>query len=115
MRSLIVMALFTAVPVIGHVEEDPHVRALAAGYKAAFVCSGVFNAGQTPEQIAADDLEGIYVQYQALVRSLPAPQVDRTQRMVSVTFDEKLPPRISVWRPGLGCTQLPIGAGPEMA
>jgi CubicO group peptidase (beta-lactamase class C family) len=115
MRSLIVAALFAAVSVVGHAEEDPHVRALAAGYKAAFVCSGVFNAGQTPEQIAADDLEGIYVQYQALVRSLPAPQVDRTKRMVSVAFDEKLRPRISAWRPSLGCTQLPIGAGPEMA
>jgi CubicO group peptidase (beta-lactamase class C family) len=115
MRRLIVAAFFAAVPVVGHVQEDPHVRALAAGYKAAFVCSGVFNAGQTPEQIAADDLEGIYPQYQALVRSLPAPQVDRTKRMVSVAFDERLPPRISIWRPGLGCTQLPIGAGPEIA
>ncbi len=115
MRKLIIAAFFAAVPVVGHGQEDPHTRALAAGYKAAFVCSGVFNAGQTPEQIAADDLEGIYVQYQELVRSLPAPQVDRTKRMVSVAFDEKLPPRISVWRTGLGCTQLPIGAGPEMA
>ncbi len=115
MRKLIVAAVFAAVPVVGHAQDDPHTRALAAGYKAAFVCSGVFNAGQTPEQIAADDLEGIYVQYQELVRSLPRPQVDRTQRMVSVAFDEKLPPRISVWRTGLGCTQLPIGAGPEMA
>jgi len=115
LRRLIVAALFIAVPVVGHTQEDPHARALAAGYKAAFVCSGVFNAGQTPQQIAADDLEGIYEQYQALVRSLPAPQVDRPKRMVSVSFDEKLPPRISVWRPGLGCTQLPIGAGPEMA
>ena len=115
MHRLIVAAFIAAVAVVGHAQEDPHARALAAGYKAAFVCSGVFNAGQTPEQIAADDLEGIYLQYQALVRSLPAPQVDRTQRIVSVAFDEKLPPRFSVWRPGLGCTQLPIGAGPEMA
>jgi CubicO group peptidase (beta-lactamase class C family) len=115
MRRLIVAAFFAVVPVVGYGQDDPHTRALAAGYKAAFVCSGVFNAGQTPEQIAADDLEGIYVQYQEPVRSLPAPQVDRTQRMVSVAFDEKLPPRISVWRTGLGCTQLPIGAGPEMA
>jgi CubicO group peptidase (beta-lactamase class C family) len=87
---------------------------LAAGYKAAFTCSGVFDAGLTTEQITADDLEGIYVQYQQLVRSLPAAEINRERHIVSVTFDDKLPPRISAWRPGLGCTELPIGAGLEM-
>lgn len=91
---------------------DPHVRALAAGYKAAFLCSGLFNAGQTEAQVAADDLEGIYPNYQALVRELPS-VVDRTANTVSVAFDPKLPPRIAAWRPSLGCAQLPIGAGPE--
>jgi CubicO group peptidase (beta-lactamase class C family) len=91
--------------------EDAHVRALAAGYKAAFLCSGVFNARQSVEQATADDLEGIYPEYQALVRTLPA-QVDEDRRTVSVPFDPKLPPRIAAWRPGLGCTQLPIGADP---
>ncbi|MFN3584090.1 serine hydrolase domain-containing protein [Phenylobacterium sp.] len=92
--------------------EDAHVRALAAGYKAAFLCSDVFNAGQTPEQIAADDLDGIYPEYQDLVRTLPA-RIDREARTVSVPFDEKMPPRIAAWRPGLGCSQLPIGASAE--
>ncbi len=98
----------------GPSRQDPHSRALAAGYKAAFVCSGVFDAGQTPKQIAADDLEGIYAQYQELVGSLPEAEVDRVKHVVSVAFDHTLPPRISAWRPGLGCTELPIGAGPEM-
>ena len=93
--------------------EPSHLRALAAGYKAAFLCSGIFTAGQTEAQVADDDLEGIYPEYQALVRSLPA-QVDRKARTVSVAFDDKLPPRIAAWRPGLGCTQLPIGAGSEL-
>jgi CubicO group peptidase (beta-lactamase class C family) len=115
MQKLILAASLAAVSVVGHAEGSAHARALAAGYKAAFVCSGVFTAGQTPEQIAADDLEGIYPEYQALVRRVPAPEIDRTARMVSVAFDEKLPPRIAVWRPGLGCTQLPIGAAAEMA
>ena len=115
MRALILALLLTAAPTVGRAQqEDAHARALAAGYKASFLCSGIFNAGQTPEQVAADDLEGVYAQYQALVRRLPA-QVDRERRMVSVAFDPKLPPRISAWRPGLGCTQLPIGAGPEAA
>jgi CubicO group peptidase (beta-lactamase class C family) len=128
---LIGAALFAAVPVVfigangaalaGYGQssqqdrqQDPHSRALAAGYKAAFTCSGVFDAGLTTEQITADDLEGIYVQYQQLVRSLPAAEINRERHIVSVTFDDKLPPRISAWRPGLGCTELPIGAGLEM-
>jgi CubicO group peptidase (beta-lactamase class C family) len=32
---------------------------------------------------------------------------------VSVPFDDKLPPRIAAWRPHLGCTNLPIGAGAD--
>lgn len=95
--------------------QDPHARALAAGYKAAFTCSDVFDAGLAPEQIAADDLEGIYRQYQQLVRTLPPARIDRTNHSVSVDFDERLPPRISAWRPGLGCTELPIGAKSEMS
>lgn len=89
--------------------EDAHTRALAAGYKAAFLCSGVFNAGRPEAEIAADDLEGIYPDYQELVRTLPA-TVDRQAKAVSVAFDPKLPPRIAAWRPNLGCAQLPVGA-----
>ncbi len=99
----------------GSSPQDMHSRALAAGYKAAFTCSDVFDAGQTPEQIAADDLEGIYLEYQKLVRNLPAAHINRERHMVSVNYGDKLPPRISAWRPDLGCTELPIGAGPETA
>ena len=114
MRALILGVLMAAAPMAALAQEDPHARALAAGYKASFLCSGIFNARQTPEQVAADDLEGIYAQYQGMVRTLPA-QVDRERRMVSVAFDPKLPPRIAAWRPSLGCTQLPIGAPAEAA
>ena len=89
----------------------PHTLALAAGYKAAFTCSGIFNAGQTESQIAADDLGGIYTEYQALIADLPT-KIDRSARTVSVSFAADLPSRIAVWRPLLGCTQLPIGAAP---
>jgi CubicO group peptidase (beta-lactamase class C family) len=92
--------------------DDAHTRALAAGYKAAFLCSGVFDAGRPEVEIAVDDLEGIYPEYQALVRTLPA-TVDRSAKTVSVAFDPKLPPRIAAWRPVLGCSQLPIGAGAD--
>ncbi|WP_310497473.1 hypothetical protein [Sandarakinorhabdus sp.] len=92
----------------------PHSLALAAGYKAAFVCSGRWNAGQDMAAITADDLTGIYGDYQALVADLPV-AVDDAARTVSVAFDAKLPPRIAVWRPLLGCAQLPVGAGPDVA
>lgn len=109
MRAIFLAAALAAIGSTAHGADDPHTRALAAGYKAAFLCSGVFNAGQTEAQVAADDLEGIYPEYQSLVRTLTA-TVDREAKTVSVPFDDKLPPRIAVWRPNLGCAQLPIGA-----
>jgi CubicO group peptidase (beta-lactamase class C family) len=89
-------------------DAPPHSRALAAGYKAAFLCSGIFNAGQTEAQVTADDLMGIYPEYQPLIAELPA-VIDRENRSVSVRFDAILPPRIAIWRPLLGCAQLPVG------
>lgn len=113
MRSIFLAGLtLAAVASAAQAADDPHTRALAAGYKAAFLCSGVFNAGRTEAEIAADDLEGIYPDYQALVRTLPA-VVDRDAKTVSVAFDPKLPPRIAAWRQHLGCAQLPVGAKAE--
>lgn len=90
---------------------SPRTLALAAGYKAAFLCSDIFNAGRTEAQATADDLTGIYKDYQPLVGTLPA-TIDRQAHTVSVAFDAKLPPRVAAWRPLLGCAQLPIGADP---
>ncbi|MBU3077517.1 serine hydrolase domain-containing protein [Sphingomonas quercus] len=114
MRRAMVAAALVMMSGSATAQEDVHARALAAGYKAAFLCSGIFNAGQTEAQVAADDLEGIYRQYQAIVRTLPA-RVDHAAHMVSVDYSPGLPPRIAAWRPRLGCTQLPIGAGADMA
>jgi len=93
-------------------ETSPHALALAAGYKAAFLCSGLFDAGEPQGEIAADDLQGIYPQYQSAVDAL-ATRVDPVAKTVSVAFDAHLPPRIAAWRPWLGCAQLPIGARSE--
>jgi CubicO group peptidase (beta-lactamase class C family) len=94
--------------------EDPHKLALAAGYKAAFLCSGRWTAGQDVASITRDDLTGIYREYQDSVATLPA-TIDEVSRTVSVKFANNMPPRIAVWRPLLGCAQLPPGAGPEAA
>jgi CubicO group peptidase (beta-lactamase class C family) len=91
-----------------------HDLALAAGYKAAFLCSGIFNAGQSEAQIAADDLARVYPGYRALLPGLPA-TIDRARHRVSVRFSENLPPRVAAWRPYLGCAQLPVGADPDAA
>lgn len=88
----------------------PYERAIAAGYKALTVCSGIFNAGRTVAQIEALELKGIYPEYDAIVSGLVA-NVDELGRRVSVRYDEQQPPRLAVWRRNLGCSQLPIGAG----
>lgn len=92
----------------------PHERAIAAGYKALTLCSGLFNAGRDEAQLAALELKGIYPEYDALVPTLAA-SVDNQHKRVSVPFDDALPPRIAAWRPNLGCAQLPIGATADAA
>jgi len=87
----------------------PYTRAIAAGYKAAILCSGVFIAGRTPEQVEALELSGIYPEYEKIVPTLPA-EVNRAAGMVTVRFDPNLPPRVAEYRAGTGCTNLPIGA-----
>ena len=90
-------------------EPSPHVRALAAGWVAGFTCSDTFDAEIDAKTITDDDLTGIYPEYEGLVRNLPV-TIDRAAHTVSVAFDPALPPRIAIWRPLLGCAQLPIGA-----
>lgn len=107
MKRLFVALL--ALPSLANAAPDAHTRALAAGYKAAFLCSGIFTAGQTEAQVTADDLSGIYPEYADIVPTLAA-KIDQTAKTVAVAFDPTLPPRIAAWRPRLGCTQLPIGA-----
>jgi CubicO group peptidase (beta-lactamase class C family) len=103
-------AFLLAAPASAQVDRPEYLRALAAGYKASFLCSDIFNAGQTEAQVANDDLKRTYPELEPLIQKLQA-RVDREGKTVSVAFDDKLPPRIAAWRPHLGCAQLPIGAG----
>lgn len=91
--------------------EQPYVRAIAAGYKAAMICAGVFNAGRTAVQVEALELKGIYPEYEALMPTLKV-SVDRATASVSVPFATDLPARRATWRRGQGCTLAPIGAAP---
>ena len=111
---LAVIAATSLLPTAADAQDDrpAYVRALAAGYKAGFLCSNLFNGGLSAEQTEADDLKGTYDSLTPLFASLEA-QIDRERRTVSVAYDPNMPPRLAVWRPVLGCTQLPIGAAPE--
>ena len=87
-------------------DPTPYARAIAAGYKAAMYCSGIFTAGRTPAQIDADELTGIYPEYDAIVPTLTA-EVDAAGS--TVAFDPSLPPRVADFFPGKGCVTRPIG------
>ncbi|KCZ90707.1 serine hydrolase domain-containing protein [Hyphomonas johnsonii] len=110
--SLAVLAM-SAVPALAQEggNTDEMDSALAAGWKAAFTCSGLFTAGQTLAEIEDNELDGIYQDYQRAYDRLPPVRVDTAMKTVSVTYSPDMPPRIAAWRPGYGCTQLPIGAG----
>jgi len=87
--------------------------ALAAGYKAAFTCSATFNAGQSMAEIQANELTGIYPDYRTLMAGTGRAEINDSAKTVSVSYSRSMPPRIAAWRPGMGCTQLPIGATAE--
>ncbi len=97
-----------------HPEAALYDRALAAGYKAQFLCSGLWNAGKNAAQIEADELTGIYPHIAQIVPTLTA-EIDAERHQVRVAYDEYAPPRIAQWREGLGCAGLPIGAAPAAA
>ncbi|OZB13109.1 MAG: serine hydrolase [Hyphomonas sp. 34-62-18] len=85
-------------------------RALAAGWKATFTCSGLFVAGQTLQELDQNELSGIYPDYVRFYDQLPPAKIDQSRKTVSVDYSPLMPPRMAAYRPGYGCTQLPIGA-----
>lgn len=85
-------------------------RAWAAGYRAAFTCSSLWNGGgKTLADIERDELTGIYSEIEPDVRALKAEVDDKTKR-VSVRYRDDRPPRIAEWNAREGCITLPIGA-----
>ncbi|VAW04831.1 hypothetical protein MNBD_ALPHA04-2210, partial [hydrothermal vent metagenome] len=92
--------------------QDPtdYDRALAAGYKAQFICSGLWNGGKSLTDIEADELTGIYERVADIVPTLTA-EIDRDERQVRVKFSEDMPPRTALWNRRSGCTSMPIGFG----
>lgn len=106
-RLLILLLAAAAAPATAQKEATTYDRAIAAGYKALTLCSGIFNAGRTRAQIEALELNGIYPEYDRLLPTLAA-DVSTSWRSVFVAFDPALPPRRADWSHN-GCTILPIG------
>ncbi|MDA9918328.1 serine hydrolase [Erythrobacter sp.] len=104
-------------------------RALAAGYKALMLCSGIANAERngmtrTPESIHAWELTGIQAPLDSIVRNLPYEIVrgapiefrspdDGFVRHVTVEWTEDMPSRVAVNTGESGCKVMPIGFDPE--
>jgi CubicO group peptidase (beta-lactamase class C family) len=85
---------------------ERHSAARAAGYTALHMCTGTFTSGLSPEMVAATTSSRGDAEAQ--------PFIDYENKLVSVKYSDDMEPRIAAWRPGLGCTQLPIGASIEM-
>lgn len=112
LTSLFVATAILAAPALGQDSSEPtdYDRALAAGYKAQFTCSGLWNGGKSREDIEADELTGIYARIADIVPTMEA-NIDKTERQVSVQFSKNMPPRIAIWNRKSGCTSMPIGFG----
>ena len=101
-------ALFSTGALARDEETARYDRALAAGYKAKFICSGLWNGGKSLADIKSDELTGIYDRIADIVPTL-AEEVDETGRQVRVRFADDAPARVAVWNRKTGCTGMPIG------
>lgn len=112
--ALAALALSIPLTLPAHAQEggttEDVQRALAAGWKATFTCSGLFVAGQTLQELDQNELSGIYPDYVRFYDQLPPAKIDQARKTVSVDYSPLMPPRMAAYRPGYGCTQLPIGA-----
>lgn len=119
MKYSVLIGLVGLMSALGHAQEggtSPEMEAsLAAGWKAAFICSASFNGGLPLETIEQNELDGIYPDFQEAFDKLPEGRIDRNRKIVSVVWSDSLPARYAVWRAGFGCTQLPPGADLSLA
>ena len=92
-------------------------RALAAGYKAMFLCSAianaeVFGAQRSEASVSAYELSGIQQPLDDIVAGLPAfieRGADGVIDYVLVEWDEASPARIALHKPDRGCSVQPMG------
>jgi hypothetical protein len=68
----------------------------------------MFDGGRTQAQAEVLELDGIYPEYNSLMKQLVA-ETDDDSATVTVAYSAAVPPRSASWRKGQGCTLRPIG------
>ncbi len=128
-HALAAAALLAPVPALAQSQQEAldarYDRALAAGYKALFLCSAIANAERagaerTPESVVQWELTGIQAPLNEIVGELPyeivrAGEGGAEVRHVSVTWAQDMSPRYAVHDAGKGCALLPVGGEPPPA
>ena len=125
--SILAVAALLAAPLSAQSQQDTlddrYDRALAAGYKALFLCSAIANAERngttrTPESVAEWELAGIQAPLNDLVGELPYEieyHPNGTVERVAVTWADDMPPRYAIHlERDRGCAQSPIGGTHDM-
>ncbi|MDN3645054.1 serine hydrolase [Pontixanthobacter aestiaquae] len=114
--------LFSPVAVFAQSAQELHDarydRALAAGYKALFLCSAIGNAernaaARTPESVHQWELTGIQAPLNDIIQDMPYEIVRRPSGQighVAVEWADDMPARTAVYFAASGCSILPIGA-----
>jgi CubicO group peptidase (beta-lactamase class C family) len=103
LASLSFAALACAPVSIPGPPDDP---SLYAGWKAGAACSAIFLGGRAFADVLVDELGGL----PPGAAAIPDPVVDFETRTVAVRHAADRPPRLAVYRDGMGCTTLPAGA-----
>ncbi|KLE35859.1 serine hydrolase domain-containing protein [Aurantiacibacter luteus] len=118
-HTLAAAALLFATPALAQSQADldaRYDRALAAGYKALFLC-GALNSDARHVRDAASieewELTGVYSALDPIVRTLEHRLeygTDTSLDYVAVDWSETMPARVAVAHAMTGCSLLPIGA-----
>ncbi|MXO70983.1 serine hydrolase domain-containing protein [Alteraurantiacibacter buctensis] len=92
---------------------DHYAASQMASMRAMNICSGLWHGGLDLATIERE-LNGRDASFGVLADQ-GGTGIDHQARMVSTRYTDGMPPRVVVWRPVLGCIQLPPGAGPDAA
>jgi CubicO group peptidase (beta-lactamase class C family) len=88
----------------GRPDTDRYFASSAAATRAIALCSGLWDGNQTMADI------DLYSPLHEFYAEQFTTEINEEQRYVAINYDADLPPRYVIWRPVLGCTQLPVGA-----